>query len=110
MAAEPAIPTIDMSPLRTGSEAEKRAVARRIDEACRSTGFFLVTGHGVSADLITKARQRAIDFFAMPLDEKMKVQDIAEMVAETLPDIVKARATTAPPQEPTEFMSDSADA
>jgi Fe-S oxidoreductase len=43
-------------------------------------------------------------------DEKMKVQDIAEMVAETLPDIVKARATTAPPQEPTEFMSDSADA
>ena len=74
MAAQPAIPTIDMSALRTGSEAERREAARRIDAACRNTGFFLVTGHGVSADLITKARQRAIDFFAMPLDEKMKVQ------------------------------------
>ena len=49
-------------------------MARQIDEACRDTGFFLVTGHGVPADLITKARQRAIDFFALPDDEKMKVQ------------------------------------
>ena len=74
MAAEPAIPTIDMSPLRVGSDAEKREVAHRIDAACRNTGFCLVTGHGVSADLISKTRQRAIDFFALPLAEKMKVQ------------------------------------
>jgi isopenicillin N synthase-like dioxygenase len=75
MAADPAIPTIDMAPLRIGSEAEKREVAHRIDAACRNTGFFLVTGHGVSADLITKARQRAIDFFALPLDDKMRCSD-----------------------------------
>jgi isopenicillin N synthase-like dioxygenase len=74
MAAEHTIPTIDMTPLRTGSDAQKREVARQIDEACRDTGFFLVTGHGVPADLITKARQRAIDFFALPDEEKMKVQ------------------------------------
>jgi isopenicillin N synthase-like dioxygenase len=74
MASNLTIPTIDMSPLRTGSDADKREVARRIDAACRDTGFFLVTGHGVPADLIAKARQRAIDFFAMPHDEKMKVQ------------------------------------
>jgi len=71
MAAEPAIPTIDMSPLRIGSTPERREVAHRIDAACHNTGL---TGHGVSADLISKARQRAIDFFALPLDEKMKVQ------------------------------------
>ena len=52
----------------------KREVARQIDAACRDTGFFMVTGHGVPADLITKTRQRAIDFFALPDDEKMKVQ------------------------------------
>jgi len=69
MAAEPAIPTIDMSPLRIGSTPERREVAHRIDAACHNTGL---TGHGVSADLISKARQRAIDFFALPLDEKMK--------------------------------------
>ena len=74
MASNLTIPTIDMSPLRTGGDAEKREVARRIDTACRDTGFFLVTGHGVPAELIATARQRAIDFFAMPHDEKMKVQ------------------------------------
>jgi isopenicillin N synthase-like dioxygenase len=68
------IPTIDMTPLRSGNDAAKREVARQIDAACRDTGFFLVTGHGIPADLIGKARQRAIDFFALPEDEKMKVQ------------------------------------
>ncbi len=74
MAAENAIPTIDLTPLRTGSDAAKREVARQIDAACRDTGFFMVTGHGVPAELITTARQRAIDFFALPDEEKMKVQ------------------------------------
>jgi isopenicillin N synthase-like dioxygenase len=74
MPTEYAIPTIDMTPLRTGSDTQKREVARQIDAACRDTGFFLVTGHGVPGDLITKTRQRAIDFFALPDDEKMKVQ------------------------------------
>ena len=71
MAAENAIPTIDLTALRSGGDAEKRAVARQIDTACRDTGFFMVTGHGVPADLITTARQRAIDFFALPDEEKM---------------------------------------
>ena len=74
MAAENAIPTIDLTALRSGGDAEKRAVARQIDTACRDTGFFMVTGHGVPADLITTTRQRAIDFFALPDEEKMKVQ------------------------------------
>jgi isopenicillin N synthase-like dioxygenase len=72
--AERTIPTIDLTALRGGSEAQKREVARQIDQACCDTGFFLVTGHGIPADLIAKARQRAIDFFALPEDEKMKVQ------------------------------------
>ena len=73
MAAD-TIPTIDLSPLRGDSAAEQREVARQIDAACMDTGFFMVTGHGVPADLITKTRQRAIDFFALPVEEKMKVQ------------------------------------
>jgi len=72
--ADSAIPTIDLTPLRSGDEADKRAVARQIDTACRDTGFFLVTGHGVPVELIAKTRQRAIDFFALPDAEKMKVQ------------------------------------
>jgi isopenicillin N synthase-like dioxygenase len=68
------IPTIDLSPLRGGSDIRRREVARAIDDACRDTGFFIVTGHGVSAELIRKTRQKAIDFFALPDAEKMKVQ------------------------------------
>jgi isopenicillin N synthase-like dioxygenase len=74
MAAENAIPTIDLSPLRNGGVREKQLVARQIDAACMETGFFIVAGHGVPMDLITKTRQRAIDFFALPDAEKMQVQ------------------------------------
>src|SRR5215470_8740130 len=74
MAAKNAIPTIDLSPLRGGSGTDKREVARQIDAACTEIGFFIASGHGISQDLITTARQQAIDFFAMPDEEKMKVQ------------------------------------
>ena len=77
--AEHTIPTIDLTPLRTGTDADKRKVARQIDEACRDTGFFLVTGHGVPADLITKTRQRAIDFFALPAAEKLPPTRLHEL-------------------------------
>ena len=74
MANENAIPTIDVSPLRNGSAADKRDVARQIDAACIDTGFFIVAGHGVPQTLIESTRQTAIDFFALPVEEKMKVQ------------------------------------
>src|SRR6476661_2023860 len=74
MVTKNAIPTIDFSPLRGGDLSERRDVAHAIDAACMDTGFFIVTGHGVPRDLIATARQRAIDFFALPLAEKMKVQ------------------------------------
>jgi isopenicillin N synthase-like dioxygenase len=81
MAAQSIIPTIDLSPLRDGSEAERREVARQIDTACTDIGFFMVVGHGVPAELITTTRQCAIDFFALPLDEKMKVQRPPEKIS-----------------------------
>jgi isopenicillin N synthase-like dioxygenase len=74
MAANDAIPTIDLSPLQNGSERERRDVARQIDSACTDIGFFMVVGHSVPLDLIKTTRQRAIDFFALPDAEKMKVQ------------------------------------
>jgi isopenicillin N synthase-like dioxygenase len=67
------IPTIDLTPLREGSESMKRAVSRAIDAACTDVGFFMVEGHGISDTLITSTRQHAIDFFALPEAEKMKV-------------------------------------
>ncbi len=74
MAAADGIPTIDLSPLRSGSASERREVARQIDAACTDIGFFMVAGHGIPENLITTTRQRAVEFFALPDDEKMKVQ------------------------------------
>ena len=74
MAAENAIPTIDVSPLRGSDVAAQRDVARQIDAACTDTGFFLVAGHGIAQEEIEATRQCAIDFFALPVEEKMKVQ------------------------------------
>src|SRR5580693_2742632 len=71
---ESTIPPIDVSPLRSGSEAARRDVARQIDAACTDIGFFLIAGHGVPQTLIENTRQCAIDFFALPVDEKMQVQ------------------------------------
>ena len=74
MAPANTIPAIDLSPLRRGSEGDKREVSRAIDAALTEIGFFIVTGHGVSQDLIMAAREQAIAFFALPEEEKMKVQ------------------------------------
>jgi isopenicillin N synthase-like dioxygenase len=74
MTANDAIPTIDLSLLRSGNERERCAVARQIDAACTDTGFFMIVGHGVPPDLVATTRQRAIDFFALPDAEKMKVE------------------------------------
>jgi isopenicillin N synthase-like dioxygenase len=68
------IPTIDLSPLREPGEHGRRAVARAIDAACTDIGFFMVTGHDVPRQLIETTRARAIAFFALPSEEKMKVQ------------------------------------
>ena len=51
MSGPAGVPVIDVGPLRTGdSRADAVArVAQAMDAACRDTGFFCVTGHGVDA-------------------------------------------------------------
>jgi isopenicillin N synthase-like dioxygenase len=72
--AEHSIPTIDLAPFLRGGEAEKHEVARQVDEACKSIGFFTIVGHGVPEDLIAATRKVAVDFFALPTEEKLKIE------------------------------------
>jgi isopenicillin N synthase-like dioxygenase len=74
MAAPDTIPIIDLSALFRDNEGERRKVARAIDAACTEIGFFLIVGHGVPQDLIATTRRHAIEFFALPDAEKMKVE------------------------------------
>ena len=68
------IPTIDLSPLLAGDADGRAAVARAIDAACTGTGFFMVTNHGVPLGLIEETRRVAVEFFALPDDEKRLVE------------------------------------
>ena len=72
MSAPAGVPVIDVGPLRSDdprSEAVAR-VARAVDAACRDTGFFCVTGHGVDPALLGSLDGAARRFFALPAADK----------------------------------------
>jgi isopenicillin N synthase-like dioxygenase len=56
------------------SSSAKQALARRVDEVCRRTGFLAVTGHGVPSEIIDGAWTAARQFFDLPLTEKLEVK------------------------------------
>jgi isopenicillin N synthase-like dioxygenase len=64
-----AIPVIDIGAMGCG-DAEKAAVAREIRAACTASGFFYVTGHGLSPALFEQLFKQSRAFFALPLEQK----------------------------------------
>ncbi len=66
------VPLVDLTPWFDGSD--RAGVARAVDEALRSIGFFLVTGHGVDLDVLAATRAAFVEFFALPADEKSTVR------------------------------------
>lgn len=47
-ASNPLVPTIDISPLFGDDKNAKLKVAGEIDQACRGSGFFLISNHGIT--------------------------------------------------------------
>jgi isopenicillin N synthase-like dioxygenase len=60
------VPIIDISGYFEGATAEKLKIARQIDSACRDIGFLVITGHGVSSDLIERTQRVSRAFFDLP--------------------------------------------
>lgn len=50
------------------------AAARVIGRACRDTGFFYVTGHGVPASLRAELDELSREFFALPAAAKLEIE------------------------------------
>lgn len=67
--AERPIPVVDVGAFIAGGPGAADVVAR-IDDACRHTGFFLVTGHGVSHEVTQRLYTLARAFFDRPKGEK----------------------------------------
>ena len=53
----PALPVIDLAPLHSGSDEDVQAVAEEISAACAVSGFFYVSGHGISQAAIENLRE-----------------------------------------------------
>ena len=63
---------VDLEPFRLGGPADRLEVARRLDEACRDSGFLVVTGHGVPLERGDAALDAFGEFFALPPEEKRR--------------------------------------
>lgn len=67
------VPVIDLSDALGGDPAAQRRVAGEIDAACRSIGFFAISGHGVDAALVEGVVDVAREFFHLDRAEKDRV-------------------------------------
>lgn len=64
------VPVINLRPARQGDRESRLAVARAIGQTCESSGFFVITGHGVPDKIVNNVRQSTKDFFALSHEEK----------------------------------------
>jgi isopenicillin N synthase-like dioxygenase len=65
------LPVIDVSSLVAGQDDP--AVADQIEAACRSQGFFYVSGHGVPPELTRRLDRASRAFFALPEERKLEI-------------------------------------
>jgi len=67
-------PTIDISPYRSNTTSEAaHKVVDAVKAACTDVGFFQIVGHGVPRNIQDDAFKAAAAFFALPQEEKMKL-------------------------------------
>lgn len=66
------IPVIDAGALGSGEGPARRALCAAIGDACGTTGFFYLTGHGVPEGLIADTYAEAARFHTLPDEEKRR--------------------------------------
>jgi isopenicillin N synthase-like dioxygenase len=70
------IPVIDFVHFLNGSTGDQQRVADEIGHAGRNVGFFYLSNHEVPQDLLDRVFGQARRLFAMPVEDKMKIQKI----------------------------------
>jgi len=68
----PAVPVIHVEPLN-GRSAQRQNTVAQIAAACHTLGFFQITGHGISEELISRVWRETKGFFALPTPAKQGV-------------------------------------
>ena len=72
------IPVIDLAGIDGDLDA-RTVLAGKIRAAAQNTGFFYVTNHGISEEMIASALTQAKAFFHQPQEEKEKVSNFKLM-------------------------------
>ncbi|MBU2884589.1 isopenicillin N synthase family oxygenase [Gilvimarinus agarilyticus] len=67
-----ALPSVDIAGLFSADSQERQKVANELGDAARDVGFLYITGHGVAPEIRQRLIDRAQEYFARPLDEKMR--------------------------------------
>lgn len=72
------IPLVDLTDLASDKLDKRKAVAFEIHKACRDTGFFYVSNHGVPLAMMEAQLESGRQFFAMPRERKLDVASTAK--------------------------------
>lgn len=69
------IPTVDLSDyLKDPDSPEAQEVVVKLRDACKTSGFFQIVGHGVPSSLQRAVFEAARKVFSLPSEEKMKLK------------------------------------
>lgn len=63
---------VDLEPFRLGDRADRRRVASELDDACRDSGFLMISGHGVRQQVCDDVLDSFQAFFDLPSSEKRR--------------------------------------
>ena len=69
------VPIIDLSQF-DGDQNTRQAFLSDLRSAARDVGFFYLSGHGIGNDQIESLFQLSRRFFALPLEDKLKIEMI----------------------------------
>lgn len=73
--ADLTLPVLDLSELDRGARAAEQ-FCLDLRTATHDVGFFYLTGTGVSAELTARLHRAALDFFALPEQEKLAIENV----------------------------------
>jgi isopenicillin N synthase-like dioxygenase len=72
--SSPLVPTIDISPyLASPTSAEAQKIISAVRDACTTTGFFQLIGHGIPRKLQDAVFEGSAALFNLPMKEKLKL-------------------------------------
>ncbi len=66
------LPVVDISGLYSAALDERKGVAKALGDAASGVGFLYITGHGISRQRIDDLIQCSQNYFAQPLDKKLR--------------------------------------